>query len=364
VALALSNFKIFIFVVLLGMVYAQPISFCDFGSSYISSWIPITLLAILTVITILSFLYSFSRILGSYGAKLKIQLKEEFVQIAISIFLISSIVLILKPSFDLLLNVGETLGQKGDPFVQSEQYLQSLIINGISLYLEGYLYEVRFLVLGTLAANLPEWNPKLFERGGGKVFFNYAGEATSMPYASMLMTLDNILNVFILAGFASVYFLYLVVDFAEKYAFQLILPIGIISRVIPQVRRASDFFIALSIGLYIFFPALLIMNNYIFSKITPLQLEFPSSAKSIQDFLSSGTQGLSITTLGISALNIFEVFNFNQFLQKIALYDFFTFFMLGMDIALVMAFVETLANAISLGFGSLTTRIREAYAPG
>jgi hypothetical protein len=38
--------------------------------------------------------------------------------------------------------------------------------------------------------------------------------------------------------------------------------------------------------------------------------------------------------------------------------------MLGMDIALVMAFVETLANALSIGFGSLTIRLREAYAPG
>jgi len=356
VALASLNFKTFIFVALLGIVYAQS-SFCEFGSSYISSWIPITLLTILTVITILSFLYSFSRILGSYGAKLKIQLKEEYVQIAISIFLISSIVLILKPSCELLQNVGETLGQKGDPFMQSEQYLQSLIINGISLYLEGYLYEVRFLVLGVFVANVPE-----AQWFGGTI--TYGGKETLAPYMSMLLRLDDILNAFILVGFASVYFLYLVVDFTEKYAFQLILPLGIICRVIPQTRRASDFFIALSIGLYIFFPALLMMNNYIFSKIAPLQLEFPQSAKDIQSFLSSDIQGVNIINLGLSALNIFEVFNFNQFLQKIALYDFFTIFMLGMDIALVMAFVETLGNAISIGFGSLTTRLREAYAPG
>jgi len=359
VALVFLNFKkIFISIILLRFLYSESgssIGFCDFGSKYVSGWIPTTLVAILTVITILSFLYFFSTFLGGYGARLKIQLKEEFVQVVITIFLISSIVLILKPSCDLLQNVGEILGQTGDPFQQSELYLQSLLIKGINLYTEGYLYEVRFLILGKLVQNVPNLE-----------FWKISCEsgATSTPYINLLMTLDSIINALITVAYSSFYFLLIILGFAKEYAFQIILPIGIVCRVIPQTRRASDFFIALSIGLYIFLPALLMMNAYIASNIKSIQLETPQSAKDLQDYLSPASQAFNALNIGISAINIFKVFNFNQFLQEIAWYDFFAFFMLGMDIALVTAFVETLGNALSIGFGSLTTRLREAYAPG
>ena len=361
--------KIFILIILLRFLYSEPgssIGFCDFGSKYVSGWIPTTLVAILTVITILSFLYFFSTFLGGYGARLKIQLKEEFVQVAITIFLISSIVLILKPSCDLLQNVGEILGQTGDPFQQSELYLQSLLIKGINLYTEGYLYEVRFLILGKLAQNVPKlefWKWEAGSKIAGLAISCESG-ATSTPFISLLMTLDSILNALITVAYSSFYFLLIILGFAKEYAFQIILPIGIVCRVIPQTRRASDFFIALSIGLYIFLPALLMMNAYIASNIKSIQLETPQSAKDLQDYLSPISQAFNALNIGISAINIFKVFDFNQFLQEIAWYDFFAFFMLGMDIALVTAFIETLGNALSIGFGSLTTRLREAYAPG
>jgi hypothetical protein len=247
------------------------------------------------------------------------------------------------------------LGQTGDPFQQSELYLQSLLIKGINLYTEGYLYEVRFLILGNLLTNIPEFGFWKLECTGG---------ATSGPYVSMLSVLDTLLNTFITVAYSSFYFFLIVIDFAEKYAFQLILPIGILCRVIPQTRRASDYFIALSIGLYIFFPALLMMNAYIAKNVNAPQLETPSSAKDLQEYLSPASQVFNVVNIGISAINILKVFNFNQFLQEIAYYDFLAFFMLGMDVTLVMTFVETLGNALSFGFGSLTTRLREAYAPG
>jgi hypothetical protein len=361
------NFKkIFILIAFLGVSYANSDSstaFCEFGSKYISSWIPTSLIVILTVITVLSFLYSLSPFLGGYGRRLKIQLKEEFVQVAISIFLISSIVLVLKPSCDLLKSIGSMLYQPGDPFLQSEIYLQFLLIKGINLYAEGYLYEIRFFILSNLVGNVPQlgW---ISQGESSQVALKFGGIPTSGPFISMLNTLDSIINAFVTVAFSSIFILLLIVEFSEMYAFQLILPLGIICRVVPQLRRGADFFIALSIGLYIFLPALMIMNSYLTTKVISFQLETPQSAKDLQEYLSPTSQVFNSLNIALSTLDFMKVLNFNNFLQEIAWYTFFAIFMLGMDIALVMAFVETLANALSIGFGSLTIRLREAYAPG
>jgi hypothetical protein len=360
-ALVSSKFKIFIVLFsLFEPFYAESnINFCSFGSEYVSGWIPTTLLVILTVITILSFLYSFSILLGSYGTKIKINLKEEYVQAAISILLISSIVLILKPSCDLLQSIGGQLGQAGDPFLQSELYLQSLLMKGINLYVEGYLFEIRFLILGKFievtASN--NW-------GKGSVKIGYSGGALSGPFVSMLNTIDQIINLFITVAYSTIYFLLLVLQFTQLYAFQLLLPMAILLRAIPPIRRGADFFIALSIGLYIFFPALLLLNSYIFSNVNVVKIETPQSAKDLQTYLSDVTQTFNANSIGLSALEFWKVYEFNQFLQEIAWYDFLSIFLLGMDMALVTTFVETLGAALSSGFGSLTTRLREAYAPG
>jgi hypothetical protein len=322
-------------------------NYCNFGSEYVSGWAPVSLLVILTVITVLSLLYSLSPFLGVYGRKLKIQLKEEFVQAVISIFLISSIFVILKLFCDI---------SSGDPFQQSEGFLQRLLIKGINLYVEGYLYEVRFLILGTLFENVPPLQVGL--QSGGLA----CGGVTSTPFINLLVTVDTIINGFITISYASIYFILLVLAFAREYAFSVILPIGIICRVIPQTRRAADFFIALSIGLYIFLPAILLMNDSLVQQIKPQQIETPPAAKDLVSYLSS-FQYISNTLL-VSAINIFKVGDFSNFIREVAWYYFFAVFMLGIDISLLTTFVETLGNALSIGFGSLSTRMREAYAPG
>jgi len=367
VGLDSSKFKkIFILVAfLLRFLYADS-SFCSFGSKYIGEGIQPALLTILTVITILSFLYSFSPLLGGYGVKLKIQLKEEYVQLAITLFLISSIAFILPMLCSMLQYVGALLGQSGDPIMLSELFLQSLLVDGIKLYEEGYKYEIRFLILGKLVEAFPEIELLSKEEASGWLGWNVKigieSQTLAGTFYDMVTTLDTVLNTLITVAFSSFYVLLIILEFVKEYAFQIILPLGIIFRVIPQTRRASDYFIALSIGLYIFLPALLIMNYYLYQNIQPFSVE-KSTAQPIQELLAPLTS-IAIWQQVLSTLNIFEVLNFNNFLQQIARYDFFAFFALTMDMMLVTTFVDTVSEALSMGFGSLTTRLREAYAPG
>lgn len=362
--------KIFILIALLLRLFYADSSFCSFGSKYMSNWVQLqTILAAVAVITILSLLYSFSPFLGSYGVKLRIQLKEEYVQVAITIFLISSIAIILPMLCSMLEYVGALLGQKGDPIMLSEFFLQSLLVDGIKLYEEGYKYEIKFLIVGKLVEAVPEIQLYNKPFGGsegslwvGNVKLGIESGALVDPFADIIMKLDDLLNTLITVAFSSFYILLIILEFVKEYALQIILPLGIIFRVIPQTRRASDYFIALSIGLYIFFPALLIMNYYLYQTIQPFSVE-KSTAQPIQDLLAP-LNSIDILHQLLSTLNIFEIFNFNNFLQQIARYDFFAFFMLGIDITLLTTFVETVGEGLSIGFGSLTTRLREAYAPG
>jgi hypothetical protein len=367
VGLDSSKFKkIFILVAfLLRFLYADS-SFCSFGSKYMVDWIQPALLTTLAVITILSFLYSFSLFLGSYGVKLRIQLKEEYVQLAITIFLISSIAFILPMLCNMLQYVGALLGQSGDPIMLSELFLQSLLVDGIKLYEEGYKYEIRFIILGKLVEAFPEIELLSKEKSSGwwgwNVEIGIKSQTLVGAFFDMVTTLDTLLNTLITVAFSSFYVLLIILEFVKEYALQIILPLGIIFRVIPQTRRASDYFIALSIGLYIFLPALLIMNYYLYQNIQPFSIE-KSTAQPIQELLAP-LSSIEIWQQALSTLNIFEVLNFNNFLQQIARYDFFAFFALTMDTMLVTTFVETVSEALSMGFGSLTTRLREAYAPG
>jgi hypothetical protein len=368
VGLDSSRFKkIFVLVAfLLRFLYADS-SFCSFGSEYIGDGIQPALLTSLVVIAILSILYFFSLFLGSYGVKLRIQLKEEYVQLAITIFLISSIAFILPMLCGILEYVGALLGQRGDPIMLSELFLQSLLVDGIKLYEEGYKYEIRFLIFGKLVEAIPEiklWSIRSQPVSylGISLDVGIGGGTMIGPFSSMILTLDTILNTFITVAFSSFYVLLIILEFVKEYAFKIILPLGIIFRVIPQTRKASDYFIALSIGLYIFLPALLIMNYYLYQNIQPFSVE-KSTAQPIQELLTP-LSSIAIWQQVLSALNIFELLNFNNFLQQVARYDFFAFFALGMDATLVTTFVETVGEALSMGFGSLTTRLREAYAPG
>ena len=369
-ALDFSKFKkIFILIALLLRFFYADSSFCSFGSKYMTDWVQLqTILAAVAVITILSLLYFFSPFLGSYGVKLRIQLKEEYVQVAITIFLISSIAIILPMLCGMLEYVGALLGQKGDPIMLSEFFLQSLLVDGIKLYEEGYKYEIKFLIVGKLVEAIPEIELYNKPFGGesswwlGNVKLGTSSGALVDPFAEMIMKLDDLLNALITVAFSSFYILLIILEFVKEYALQIILPLGIVFRVIPQTRRASDYFIALSIGLYIFFPALLIMNYYLYQTIQPFSVE-KSTAQPIQNLLAP-LNSIEVLHQLLSSLNIFEIFNFNNFLQQIARYAFFAFFMLGIDITLLTTFVETVSEGLSMGFGSLTTRLREAYAPG
>jgi hypothetical protein len=216
-------------------------------------------LVIFLMVVVVGFLYMFSRIFKEWAGLAQTELRELYISIFIGIF---SILLAAVVCQGLSGYIQSKYGISGDHFSIAENYVGILIYGGegklgaidITTKLFASSFEVSVLAKGFQLSGETT--------GTFKVFAPLEFFATGIRFFLDLIYMFTVVSLQIqrISLFA-----------AEAFAFSLILPIGLILRVIPITRSAGSFLIALAFGLYVIWPILYVFEYDVTMQVVKLK---------------------------------------------------------------------------------------------
>lgn len=222
-------------------------------NAVIDIWPFIGLASALTI-AIIAFLYMLGRIMqkSEFEAIAKKELTQFFVTfvIILGVLGLAGIVCNTAPL------IAQDIFGAGDHFSVSQDYLNTLVYSkGLPtiqrLWLSAFLLDS----LSTI-----EYSTKL---PLGSLAIKPG--AVLAPFSKSISIFDSLFTILVGSIQAQIVFIQL----AEAFALTLILPIGLILRSIPGLRKGGSFLIAFSFGFYVVFPLTYVMNYAIYKEIDP-----------------------------------------------------------------------------------------------
>ncbi len=365
------------------------------GSLNTNNWIQINLIVVLMSFTIAGLVYSLSNLFPtSMREKLKGAAKVESFQGMISIGIILALIALSSVSC----NIGNSIAAQSSsltniayqsPMQFSTSYVNYLMFDrGLSLFSDIYAETIKLVISGNIADSLQEQlhslviTPLLGEGIGiGQdiygVFFGFSGALTGAFVPLIIVTFGILFTIF------------LILSMSNSLALTVVVPISIILRSIPfagpKLRESADTILALAIGFYFILPLAIIMNSYITAWIftpcaantlicnpyayynapyslqqLPISNIFNSNPQSLSGggplssfglssaFLSSGFAGSGI--LGGFEILLQTLVNFPSVIinysQQTAQYIFEGIVLMGLDLAITLAFAQGLTKAL------------------
>ena len=363
------------------------------GSLNTGGWIQINLLVILLSFSVCAMLYSLSGFFPtSMREKMKGAAKYESFQGIISIMIIFILIAFSAATCQIgqaIVSSSTQITQTAyqNPIQYSEAYLGNLMFTkGLGLFTTIYSESVLIAVSANIASTVEEFlteltiNPYLslsFSPGMIMALFGFSG-----ALAASFLPL-------IIVAFGVLFIIYLILPLISALALTVIVPLALVMRSIPfagpKLRESSDTFLSLAIGFYFILPLALLMNSYIVTWIyctgpstfcNPYQQytsvyqlgALPTSAlfsQSSQGIASGGPLSAialptSFFSSGVSNQGgFFSVLN--QILQimfeipkfviadglKTAEYVFEGVFLIGLDLAITLAFSQGLTKGLN-----------------
>ncbi len=362
------------------------------GSLNTGGWIQINLLVILLSFSVSAMLYSLSGFFPtSMREKMKGAAKYESFQGIISIF----IIIVLMAFSSVTCQIGQTLVASStqitqtsyqNPIQYSEHYIGNLMFTkGLGLFTQIYSESVLMAISANTADVVEEALSELvigpmglsFSPGMVQVLYGFSG-----AMGSSFLPL-------IVVAFGVLFIIYLILPIIASLALTVIVPLSIVMRSIPyagpKLRESSDTFLALAVGFYFILPLTLLMNSYIIAWIycTPssafcnpyvqytaqYQLSnIPTSAlfdqnsqvtaplgqlgvlKLSSSFFSSSVanQGGFFSVIGDILQIMFAMPSvIMQYGLKTAEYVFEAVFLIGLDLAITLAFAQGLTKGLN-----------------
>ena len=234
-------------------------------------------LVILIMIVITGFLHMFSRIFKEFAGVAKTELRELYISIFIGIFALFFAVLICQ---GLTGYIQSKYNIQGNHFSIAENYMEILIYGG-----EGKLGAVDITTKLFVAA----FEASVLSKG-----FILSGKSGELklfaPFEFFSTGIKFLLNLIYAFTIVSLQIQRISIFAAEAFAFSLILPIGLILRVIPITRSAGCFLIALAFGLYIVWPTLFVFEYDVTMEVVKLKSDEVS--KEVKRFYESDPAAL------------------------------------------------------------------------
>ena len=362
------------------------------GSLNTGGWIQINALVILLSFTIAGLLYSLSGVFSvSMREKMRGAAKYEAFQGLISIM----IILVLMAFAQATCNIGQVLVESSTSITQiayqnpiqfSEAYINHLMFTtGLGLFTQIYSETVLMAVSANVASTIENFLSQMtvalvglsFSPGFMSVLYGFSG-AMGSSFLPMIVV-----------SFGVLFMIYLLLPLIASLAMTIVVPLALVMRSIPyagpKLRESSDTFLALAIGFYFILPMALLMNNYLISWVfctgpstfcnpysqftTAYQLSaFPVSAlfnQPTQSLTSSGPLGIismPISFFSSAASNQGGIFSalgqvLNIMIQmpsyviayglKTAEYMFEGIFLIGLDLAITLAFAQGLTKGLN-----------------
>jgi hypothetical protein len=254
--------------------------------------------------------------------------KDEFFQAIISVAIVALLIIIISAICSVFTNVAE-----GDPFVIAHTYLDNLVWDKtINLATQAFQYS---LICQLAAA----YKTHVGSKSLGTTFQQGIGLRTVATNFDFLYTIFIGLS-------ASLMVQDIGLSIIQAFAFRIMLPIGIIFRVFPFLRRVGATFIALALGLYIVYPLCFVMNQMIVNAVMPeVSGYFISTSAGLQNI----AEGFVLAV--ISPFLPFALIGIVLLVQQAAQILPQAVFLPTLNLVITITFVKNATKVLSQNFG-------------
>ena len=221
----------------------------------IDVWSYIGLASVMTL-AVISFLFMMGRMIvkSEFEALARKELSQLFVSLVLAVVIIGLATASCGAAQMLVQN---TIGE-GNQFTASTQYLNTLIYKkGLPVIQQLWVSEFMLDMLSSLEvkSGLPAAGSSL----------KFSPGAILVPFSKVVGLFGSLFNVII----GSLHAQLILIQLSQAFAMTLMLPLGMVLRTIPMLRKGGSFLMALAFGLYIVFPLTYVMDYAIYNTIDP-----------------------------------------------------------------------------------------------
>jgi hypothetical protein len=257
-------------------------------------------------------------------------IKDEFYQAIISVAIVVLLVVVISAICSIFTNVAG-----GDPFVIAHTYLNGLVWDKtINLATRAF----QDSLICQLAA---AYKTHIGSKSLGTTFSQSIGLRTVATNFDFLYTLFVGLSASLMVQDISL-------SIIQAFAFRIMLPLGILFRVFPFLRRAGAMFIALALGLYIVYPLCFVMNHMIVNAVLNDQVMKDAFISTSAQLQSMG-EGFILTI--ISPFLPWALIDIVFLVQEVAKLLPQAVFLPTLNLVITLTFVKNASKVLSQNFG-------------
>ena len=282
-------------------------------------WISLAFTGMFIILLFLALVYMISVIIAR--PEYTVWVKDEIYQMLISVAIMLLLVFVLSIICDVFLTLAGN-----DPFLIAHNYLNNLVWDQtLNLATTAFQYSV---ICQMLAAYRVIVGPGSLGTG----FMPNAG------LKAIAVCFDFIYSFF--AGIsASLMVQDIGLSIIQSFAFRIMLPLGILFRVFPFLRKAGAFLIALSLGLYVVYPLCFVMNKMIVDSVLP-QIVLPPIEANVESWLLTVLSPF----LPIALVGLYSLMKSAAFLIPQAV------FLPTLNLVITLTFIKNAARVLSQNF--------------
>lgn len=308
---------------------APPLPCCISSEWWTGGWIYLVFVGISVLLLSLALVYMVSQIIGKH--EWVVWIKDEFYQTMISVIIVVMLIIVLSAVCDLFKNISGT-GQ--DPFAIAHTFLDDLVWDKtINLATRAFQDS---LICQLVSGYKTQMGPP-------SLGISYQ---QSMGLRTIATDFDFLYTLF--AGLsASLMVQDIGLSVIQAFAFRIMLPIGILLRVFPFIRKAGAMLIALSLGLYIVFPMCFVMDKVLLDSVMPgISSELAWNVNTI-----SSTYMEPFVLVIVSPLLPWAIIELVYLIQQAALLVPQALFLPTLNLVITLTFVKSATRVLSENFG-------------
>lgn len=259
----------------------EPLLFqvaCGFAQLDTNGWIGINVLVVLFSVTFGALIYTVANFMpGQKGRKLKGIASYEIIEAIFSVILVFALFVIA----NFACQAGAVLYGSGNGyagiFTAAEGYIGNLLFqNGVNLMTSMYTVSINYSMIAKIVYFLMEEGAQFLQGvvsalAGGDIFGLSIGFSTNIAsllgaYAGIY---TNIYGTFLIASFAGLFIMFLVLPIIQAAALTIVAPLAIAFRALaftgPGLRKTANLFLAMAVGFYFVLPLTIGFNSYVVS---------------------------------------------------------------------------------------------------
>lgn len=272
-------------------------------------------LAIMIMLMFISLVYMLAQIM--HKQEWEAWIKMEAYQLVISCILATSMILLAGAacwaSFDIA---------NGDAFHIANSYLDSNYHDAVMMIYEMFTIKTSLEFMAGFQI-LAATNPLII--------------MPAFPGVSALAQTINTVIMIISLLAANIMVQKLIFEIIQRFAFSIVLPVGLILRVFPVTRDAGSFLIAVAFGFYIVFPLTYVMANEVMAQMVP---EDVPTVHGIPAFPIIGPTSFFMLNMFVGPMEVF--FRLIKDLNLLLAATFFP----ALNMTITITFIKSLSKAI------------------